>query len=102
MNTPTYEIVQGIRAVRVSGAEDLLRQGEYYVVGGQLVIKCPSCGTDNLAPKTVKVTTTPWYLKIIGIEKGLTIAPGFCCWRCQHGVQIERSQISISNGIIKA
>lgn len=101
MNEPHYEPIQGIRAVKVDGAENLFRQGEYYAVGGQLVMKCPNCTADNLCPKSVGFSTGNWIQKIFRIDVGLTMS-AVRCWRCNHGFQVAKSEIYITKEPIHA
>ena len=94
MNEPQYELMQGIRATAVDGAENLLRQGEYYFANGQLIMKCPVCRFDNLAPKDLTFKTGNWLQRLLGIKKGLTLDKNLICWHCHHGVRVWQSAIS--------
>ena len=94
MNEPHYEPMQGIRAVMVDGAENLLRQGEYYIAQGQLVMKCPACRVDNLMPKSCKFKTANWFERLLG--RNYLTTQGMRCYHCEHGILIARSQISIT------
>ena len=95
-----YSPMQGIRATPVAGAEDLLRQGEYYVSDGRLIIKCPICRVDNLTPKSYEFKTANWLQRMLGIKKGL-LTQKTQCWFCRHGFFVSNGEIWITNGPIK-
>ena len=102
MNTPIYEPIQGIRATCVDGAENLLRQGEYYLANGQLMIKCPNCRFDNLAPKGVKFHKDNWLTRILFPVRGLTIETPMRCWHCEHAFYSTNGQLYITKEPIHA
>lgn len=93
----SMHLLEGIRATRVEGAEELLRQGEYYIAGGRIVLNCPNCRASNMMPDGVKFSAGKWWHRILGIHKGLTIGTMGVCYVCQHGFRIKDSEIFISD-----
>lgn len=92
---PIYEPMQGLRATMVDGAESLLRQGEYYIAQGQLVMKCPVCRFDNLIPRTAKYKTANWIQRLLGIRKGLQTQK-LHCYHCEYGFYSANGEYFIS------
>ena len=101
MEQPAYEPVEGIRATRVDGAESLFRQGEYYVAGGRLVIKCPNCRADNFCPPQTSFRAAGRIARLLGMDRGLTLQP-VVCFMCRHGFRCAAGQISITKDPINA
>ena len=100
MNEPLYISMLGIYANRVDGAENLLRPGEYYIANGQIVMKCPICRFDNLAPTNVKYKTSNWLQRLFG-KKVLTMSD-LRCWHCQYGIRIVNNNIMTTTHEIHA
>lgn len=101
MEQPVYQPLQGIRATLVDGAESLFKQGEYYIADGHVVIKCPGCRIDNLVPKNVHYKTANWLQRLLGIKKGLTLAP-VRCWACAYGFQVGNGEIFMTTEPVHA
>ena len=96
----TYEPLKGIRAVRVDGAEELLRQGEYYTTSSPgfktIIIICPCCRVTLMVPKGIKIRTANLVERFLGIRKGLTIGRPILCYLCGNSFKVIESEILIS------